>query len=173
MAHAMAEQGVRVHLFVHTLHRRHPADVVQQDMGWVSPDNLLWHRIPSRHKGVELQYFHAIGQPQFAPGQLRLLYVGSLHQHKGIDTLLEAIALLPARFHLDIGGGYPPEALARLRQYVQESPSLSPARALTLARAAMDASAVYSWQQRAQQILRFLAQLRSPSNYAASCSYTN
>ena len=51
-ARAMAEQGVRVHLFVHTLHRRHPADVVQQDMGWVSPDNLLWHRIPSRHKGV-------------------------------------------------------------------------------------------------------------------------
>lgn len=65
--------------------------------------------------------FHAV--PLFEesalwPGQedpVHIVYIGNFHQGKGVEELLEAMALLPERFQLTIIGGNPADALETLR----------------------------------------------------------
>lgn len=44
-----------------------------------------------------------------------LVYVGAFHPGKGVRTLLNALGLLPERFHLRLIGGYPVSVLEELR----------------------------------------------------------
>jgi glycosyltransferase involved in cell wall biosynthesis len=49
------------------------------------------------------------------PGELRLLYLGQLAPHKGVQTLIEAAMRSPAAFRLDVAGqGAAAEAMQRL-----------------------------------------------------------
>lgn len=48
-------------------------------------------------------------------GAVRIVYLGNFHAGKGVEELIEAMALLPERFCLTIIGGHPPDALERLK----------------------------------------------------------
>ncbi|MDL2291121.1 glycosyltransferase family 4 protein, partial [Desulfovibrio sp. OttesenSCG-928-F20] len=74
--------------------------------------------------GFSPALFHAV--PLFEarapwPGSLgpndlvHSVYVGNLHQGKGVEELIEAMALLPERFRLTIIGGSPADTLEKLR----------------------------------------------------------
>ena len=74
--------------------------------------------------GVDLAQFRGRGRPfasaASAAGRARLLYAGSLYRHKGVDSLLGALALLPDGVELLVAGGQPPSELERLRAAAAE-----------------------------------------------------
>lgn len=56
---------------------------------------------------------------------LRIAYAGSLHTHKGVDSLLEAFSSMEGELELRIIGGHPEARLAELRTRVELDPSLA------------------------------------------------
>jgi len=61
-------------------------------------------------------------EPEAGSGVVRLAYVGSLQEGKGIENLLRGLAILPARYSLTIVGGQPAsrmDALLRLAKELQ------------------------------------------------------
>lgn len=59
-------------------------------------------------------------RPEPGPDCVRLLYLGRLHEKKGLDLLLEAMKALPGNVHLDIYGTGDPAYVARLSAAASE-----------------------------------------------------
>ncbi len=78
------------------------------------------------YNGVEIDLFTPPENGTRPTDELKLLYAGSLVDHKGVHTAVEAMALLaenPAMAHvsLSIAGGGHPDYEARLRQRVEQA----------------------------------------------------
>ena len=74
--------------------------------------------------GVDLARFLDVGSGRDPGERLRMVYAGSFYGHKGVDSLLDALALLPERFELELVGGNPPGELERLRERTCDEPAL-------------------------------------------------
>jgi spore coat protein SA len=70
------------------------------------------------HQGIPVPDFPSKPRPGTLGSPLRLLYVGQLHEYKGVHTLLEAadrVARLLGTVHVTVIGDGPEDYLARLR----------------------------------------------------------
>lgn len=81
--------------------------------------------------GVDLERFEfarasraSAGVRGAGTGRPRAVYGGSLHTHKGVDSLLELAASIDLEFELRIVGGHPEARLVELRRRVEEHPVL-------------------------------------------------
>lgn len=72
------------------------------------------------HQGIPVDQFPSKKEPGSVHDPIRLLFLGQLHPHKGVHTLMEAMAILhtgtPGRFSLSIVGEGPVEYEGRLRE---------------------------------------------------------
>lgn len=94
---------------------------------WVSELGLPAARIEVVPNGVALEEFDAVPEPERAAaralwpaGEFRLLFVGRMAAAKGLDTLLEAVALVQAESVSVLIAGRDARELAKLQRLAQE-----------------------------------------------------
>jgi len=75
------------------------------------------------YQGVDTSHFVPKAKPGLLHKPARLLYVGQLHEYKGVHTVIEAAAILAAsgrRFKLSIAGAGLPDYEKRLHRLVED-----------------------------------------------------
>lgn len=106
---------------------RHVMCVSQAVMGSLNKEaGIPLSSLSVLHNGVETDLFAPASQMDRLSNGLRVLYAGSVNTHKGVHTILEALAYLKERNQLDgvsltiVGAGHP-DYEKRLKNYAGEN----------------------------------------------------